>query len=233
MTTVTELAFAMTSFVGTHLLLSHPLRAPLVGRLGNQGFLGVYSLVAFATLGWVIYAAMALPAQPPAWIAGPGIWHVATVVMLLAAILLTGSLIGNPAMVDPAGKPDFPQTARGVYAITRHPMMWAFILWAIVHAALWGSASNLIISSGIGALALVGALGQDAKKAQALGQPWRDWQGKTSFVPFGALLSGRVSWRAAIPGPVPLIGGLALWAGATWLHAVLGGPVAGPWLWTG
>ena len=36
--------------------LSHPLRAALVARLGERGFLGLYSLVAFATLGWMILA---------------------------------------------------------------------------------------------------------------------------------------------------------------------------------
>ncbi len=45
-----NLALATFAFVGTHLLMSHPLRAGLVARLGERGFAGVYSLVAFATL---------------------------------------------------------------------------------------------------------------------------------------------------------------------------------------
>jgi uncharacterized membrane protein len=171
MTGLSCLALAMASFVGTHLLLSHPLRAPLVARLGAAGFLGLYSLVALLTLGWTIFVALRLPPATPYWVAGIGAWHGATLVMLLAAILLVGSLIGNPAMVNPAGQPSFPATARGVYAITRHPMMWAFILWAIVHAGLWGTPGNLVIAGGIGGLALVGALGQDAKKTRLLGQP--------------------------------------------------------------
>ena len=233
MTSTLCLALAMASFVGTHLLMSHPLRAALVGRLGAMGFLGLYSLVSFLTLGWAIAIAWTMPAQPPLWVAGIGAWHAASLVMLLATILLVGSLIGNPALVDPTGEPRFPAQARGVYAITRHPMMWAFMLWAIVHATLWGSPATLIIAAGIGGLALIGSLGQDAKKARLIGRPWRAWQGQTSFVPFAALLSGRASWRAALPGAVPLIGGLLLWAGATWLHPLLGGPRVGPWLWTG
>jgi uncharacterized membrane protein len=162
----TCLALAMASFVGTHLLLSHPLRAPTVRVLGEKGFLGLYSLISFATLGWAIYIAWHSPAQTPLWIAPIWGWHVATIVMLIATILLVGSLIGNPAMVDPTGQPKFPAQARGVYAITRHPMMWSFILWAIVHAALWGSPKTLIFAAGIGGLALIGALGQDVKKAK-------------------------------------------------------------------
>ncbi|MFX7922504.1 NnrU family protein, partial [Acinetobacter baumannii] len=50
---LTLLALASASFVATHFLLSHPLRAPLVKALGAGGFMGVYSLVAFGTLGWM------------------------------------------------------------------------------------------------------------------------------------------------------------------------------------
>lgn len=227
------LALATSSFVGTHLLLSHPLRAPLVARLGERAFLGVYSLVAFLTLGWMIHAAVNTPGQAPLWIAPIGAWHVANLVMLLAAVLLAGSLIGNPAMVDPTGRPNIPAEASGVLAITRHPMMWAFILWAIVHGTLWSTPRSLILAGGIGLLSLAGALGQDGKKARILGQPWRDWQARTSFIPFAALLRGRARWGAAMPGAVALVGGLVFWALATFLHPMAGGPVVGPWMWTG
>ena len=39
---------AAIAFVGTHLLLSHPLRQPIVGAVGNAAFLGIYSAVAAA-----------------------------------------------------------------------------------------------------------------------------------------------------------------------------------------
>ena len=230
---LTMLALATASFVGTHLLLSHPLRAPLVARLGATGFLGVYSLIAFATLGWTVLAFRAAPADSLLWIAPVGLWHLASLVMLLAAILLAGSLIGNPAAVDPTGSVRIPDRARGVYAITRHPMMWSFILWALVHAALWPTGRTLILTGGIALLALIGPLGQDRKKARLIGQPWRAGQGRTSFIPFGALRSGRADWRAIWPGPVALLGGIALWLAATWAHPRLGAPLVPPWLWIG
>jgi len=37
---ITNLIMAMTAFVGTHLVLSHPLRATLVRKFGPSGFLG-------------------------------------------------------------------------------------------------------------------------------------------------------------------------------------------------
>jgi len=225
------LAIAMASFVGTHLILSHPLRAPLVRVVGDRGFLGIYSLVAALTLGATIYVARIAPSQPPLWVAPVWLWNIVTVAMLLAAILLAGSLVGNPAMVDPTGEPRFPEAPRGVLAITRHPMLWAFMLWAICHALIWSTPANLVVTGGIGLLALIGSLAQDRKKLRTVGEPWRQWQARTGYVPFSAQLSGRLSWRAALPGPLILIGGIIIWLGATWLHPLLGGPVAGPWMW--
>ena len=63
MTTVAPVALASAAFVGSHFALSHPLRAPLVGGSAKRGFAGLYSLVAFATLGWVIVAYRAAPAR--------------------------------------------------------------------------------------------------------------------------------------------------------------------------
>jgi len=219
------LALATAAFVGTHLLLSHPLRAPLVARLGERGFAGLYSLIAIATLGWMIWAWPEPGATPPLWVAPLWWWTVASALMLVASILLAGSLIGNPAFPQPGAKPREIAPPKGVFAITRHPMNWSFMLWALVHLSLSGSARNLIVAGGILVLALAGSIGQDRKKARLLGQPWRDWQARTSFVPFGAALAGRVRWRDTVPGVIALIGGLVLWALVTSYHAPLVSPL--------
>src|SRR3546814_4659116 len=54
-------------FVGSHLLLSHPLRAPLAGRMGERAFQIVYSVVAIATLILVVQAWRGMPPEPPLW----------------------------------------------------------------------------------------------------------------------------------------------------------------------
>ena len=50
------LVAASIAFVGTHFALSHPVRAPLVGRLGENGFRGLYSIVSLATFVWAVLA---------------------------------------------------------------------------------------------------------------------------------------------------------------------------------
>lgn len=37
-----QVALAAAAFVGSHFALSHPLRGPLVARLGERGFLLLY-----------------------------------------------------------------------------------------------------------------------------------------------------------------------------------------------
>lgn len=226
---MTQLILATLAFVGLHLLLSHPWRPTLVRRFGEQGFLGLYSLIALATLVWMVIAARAVPPATSYWIAP--VWFFAwgaPLLMLLASILLAGSLVGNPAFPDPGPKTPGMRPATGVFAITRHPMNWAFMLWALTHIALSGRPANLVIATGILILALFGSLGQDRKKERLLGDSWRGWEARTSFVPFGALLSGKIPWRAAWPGWVALIGGVVIWAAASWLHAMPVGP--GAWI---
>ncbi len=214
-----SLALATIAFVGSHLAMSHPLRLRLVQNLGERYFLIVYSAVSFLTLGWMIFAYRGIRHSDPLWIAPDPWWPVASAIMLAASILLVGSLFRNPAFPHP-GAADRPiGKPIGVFAITRHPMNWSFMLWALVHIGLWGSPRNLIVAGGILILAFAGSIGQDRKKLSVLGRGWRDWMSRTSFIPFGALLARKVPLRALAPGWVPIAGGFVLWAGVTWWHA--------------
>jgi uncharacterized membrane protein len=230
---MSELVLALVAFVGTHFLLSHPLRAALSARLGGSGFQILYTVVALATLFWVYVAYAAAPRGVDLWPVGEGLWAVATLLMLIASILLAGSLIGNPAMPAPGANKAARQPARGVFAITRHPMMWSFAIWALVHALVAPYTASLVLTGFIAFLALVGSLGQDRKKSVVMGESWRDWSSRTSFFPFANQFSGRTPWPTAWPGRTAVLGGFAIWLLATYLHLMLGGPLAGIWIWWG
>lgn len=219
---LTAVWLGVGGFVGTHLLLSHPLRAPLVARLGEKGFQGLYSLVAFATFGLMVWALKRIGPEAFLWSPPGWAWPVASGVMLVASILLAGSMVGNPAL---PGMPHDPAGPRGVLAITRHPMMWGFALWALVHGLIWPQPSVLILAGGIALLALVGAAGQDAKKSRLQPDFWPGWRARTAFVPF----TGPAPLRALWPGWRVLAAGVALWLAATWLHPVAGAPAVGIW----
>lgn len=219
---------AAASFVGTHFALSHPLRRPLIGALGEKGFLALYSVVAFATLGATVWAYQAAPATALLWAVGDGLWAVATLLMLAASVLLMGSLVGNPAMPGAAAGAVTAQ-ARGVYGVTRHPMMWAFAIWGLSHILVYPVGKNIVLSAAIIVLALVGAALQDRKKAGLDPAGWRAWEGRTSFLPFGAIASGRARFGGF--GGHALGGGVVVWLVATWAHIPLAGWAAGVWRW--
>jgi uncharacterized membrane protein len=220
-----SLAIATFAFVGLHFLMSHPLRTSLVRALTERGFLGLYSLVSLATFVWMIIAYRAGDDMNPLWIAPPVWWLAGSALMLIASVLFVGSLRHNPAFPNPGAGPTTIGEPDGVFAITRHPMNTAFMLWAFVHASISGSPRNLIVAGGIFVLALFGSIGQDLRKQRQLGAAWRDWAAATSVVPFGALLGGRLPWRAALPGWTATIGGIALWALITSWHAPLVSPL--------
>ncbi|WP_294189138.1 NnrU family protein [uncultured Sphingomonas sp.] len=224
-----EVVLAAVTFVGTHFLLSHSLRAPLVRRIGEGGFLGLYSLVAVVTLGWLVVAYRAAPATTPLWLVGDGLWAIATIVMLVASVLFMGSLVRNPALPDPTAKTRPVPEPGGVYAVTRHPMMWAFALWGAMHILVYPDPSNVVLAGAIILLALLGAHMQDRKKARLQPDFWPEWERRTSYLPFAAIAVGRA--RIGRLGGHALGGGVVLWLAATWAHIPLAGWAAGVWRW--
>ncbi|MGL4541225.1 MAG: NnrU family protein [Polymorphobacter sp.] len=222
-----ELALALIAFVGSHELLSHSLRKPLVAKLGEGGFAGLYSVVAAATLFWAISAwQRAAPEQ--IWVAPEWAWVLGSIIMLVASILFVGSVSSpNPAL--PGRGSTAGAAPRGVLRITRHPMMWAFAMWAVVHATLSGDKATVLLCFGLGFLALFGAAMQDRKKRGQLGAAWAAHEASTSYLPLGAQFGGRAAWSTISPGLVATIGGLVLWLAASWAHPLLGAPAVGIW----
>lgn len=226
-----SLALATLAFVGTHLALSHPLRRAVIGHLGESGFTIFYSLVSFVTLGWMIWSYRADDEAVPLWIAPGPWWIAASALMLAACVLLFGSFVRNPAFPHPGAGAAPVRAANGVFAVTRHPMNMSIALWALVHLSLWGTPRNMIVAGGLLVLAIGGSIGQDAKKRAAIGERWRQWEARTSFVPFAALVAGRARWRDAAPGWIAGLGGLALWIAVTTFHAPTVSPLV--WAWRG
>lgn len=223
------ICLAVLAFVGGHFLLSHPLRRPIVTAVGERMFLGIYSLIAIATFVWIVVAYRAAPESVPLWTVGDPLWALATILMLVASILLVGSLVRNPAFPTVAAPLKAPDSARGVYAVTRHPMMWAFALWGVCHILIFPVAANMVLATAVIILALVGAALQDRKKERLQPASWPAWEQKTSYWPFAAIVAGKAhfggfGWHA-------LGGGFLVWLVATWAHRPLDGLAAGIWRW--
>ena len=222
---MTQLITALALFVGTHFAMSHPLRASLMAALGEKWFQLLYTVVAVVTLYAIVstYGRAANAAPALLWDAGQAGYLAATLLMWLGSILFAGSLRSNPAFPRIGEPIAHIGEARGVFAITRHPMNWSFASWALVHAIVNPTLAGLIVSAAILILAIGGSVGQDAKKRLLLGDVWREWEARTAFVPFARGL--------AAPDSFAFLGGTFVWLAATFAHGALGYRAAGPWHW--
>ena len=204
-----HLVLALILFVGGHFLMSHPLRGALVQRLGENAFRIAYSFIAIIGLVWTIVAYRAAPVVE-VWPQIEGLRPVVNLVMIFASILMAGSFTTpNPYLKLYAKAPDEVPRVAGVFTITRHPLMWAFGLWALSHLVMNGDLATLLLAASIAVLALLGARFQDAKLVAKLGEHWAAFAKATSFMPFGALIQRRQNW--ADIGIWPLITGVGLY----------------------
>jgi len=218
-----QLELATLVFLATHFVPSTPLRARLVGRLGRDKYLALYIAVAFAALGWMIYAYTRAPFEPlwQPWRALP------VSVMPIAFVLFACALMTrNPTAVRQESVLQAAEPARGILRVTRHPLMWAFMLWAVVHIVARGDLASLIFFGGLLAVAAAGTALIDRRKAATLGEDWRRFSAATSNVPFAAIVDGRNRLDLAEIGLVKPAVGLLLFGVFFALHPWLFG--AGP-----
>ena len=188
---MTMLVAATVAFLATHFVTSTPLRPALVSAMGEWPYRGVYSLVAFITLGWMIWAYVGAPRE----FLWRGFRELSYAVMPLAFVLIACGYWRNPTMVgaDKLLKSDDP--ARGVIRITRHPIMWGIMLWAAAHIVARGDLKSLVFFGSFLVLAALGTLAMDARKKS--NPDWPRFAAVTSHVPFVAIAQGRnrIVWR--------------------------------------
>jgi uncharacterized membrane protein len=216
--TTLYLIVATLAFLGLHIVPSTPLRRVLSRKLGESAYLGLFSVASLAGLFWMSLTYSRAPYEA-LW---PGLRWVPAAVLPFSFILLAcGLLQRNPALVGMAGALRRADAVRGILRVTRHPVMWAVMLWAAAHVLALGTLQAAIFFGGLFLLAAAGTTLQDARKARALGEDWRRFASKTSNLPFAAVAQGRTRlvWRE-IGWARPFVG-LALYAVVLYFH---------PWL---
>lgn len=166
---------------------------------------------------------------PTVWLWPPAPWlnALAAVLMLPAFVLLVAALRpGNPTLAGPDMLLRGELPDRGITRVTRHPMLWAFALWALAHMAANGDLATLLLCGSVLLTALNGMASIDRKNRRRLGERYTAFERKTSILPFAAILQGRNEFRPCEIGGLALLAGVALYLGAFWLHGRLGIPIS-------
>jgi uncharacterized membrane protein len=187
-------------FAGTHVgLTMRPIRQPLTARLGETGFIFVYSVTAIVTFAALVHyvalhrfaerQTLLLVTIPPVRGALLGLSLIGFTLCITAVLLyprLPMAIFRHRAM-----------PARGVQQITRHPFFSGIAIWAAAHSMLAQSNVTFAFFVGFVALAFVGGLHQDRRLAAELGEPYRAYLAATSFWPLVAVVTKRqkIRWR--------------------------------------
>ncbi len=190
--TLAELFVATALFIAIHIIPSSYLRESIVGKIGTGAYLGLYSLISAASLGWMIWAFSSAPYGPIFWEFDNWARYTLIIVMVFCSILFVAPYTGpNPTAVGAQKKVGDKAARSGLNAITRHPLMWAITLWAAAHLLNNGDLKSVIFFTGLGGLALAGTFLIDARRARELGEDWQDYTAHTSNMPFLAVMQGR------------------------------------------
>ncbi|MCS6931875.1 MAG: NnrU family protein [Acetobacteraceae bacterium] len=211
------LVLAAILWVAVHVgIAGTVVRARLVARLGEGGFRIAYSAVSLLAI-YALVAAWNAADTTPLWTAGPALRWLLALLMLPAILLFVASVAGrNPTAVGQEGA--LAAGPRGIFRITRHPMLWSFALWAAIHVAGNGDSAAVVFFGAFLVTALLGMPSIDAKLAARRPDAWPAFRQATSILPFGAILAGRQRLALAEIGWIVPAIALVLWAALLHVH---------------
>ncbi|MEN8261277.1 MAG: NnrU family protein [Pseudomonadota bacterium] len=209
-----ELILACAFFLGIHLGISgNPgIRARLVNKWGEKAFIVGFATASLTGLVWMSRA-YATANHIDLWGQLLFLKPLAAISVLIAFILVvTGRTAPNPTIVGQGQWLNAGMEPKGIVRITRHPMMWGIVLWALIHLIINGDLASVIFFGALMLLALLGTRSIDAKRRLAYGEAWRTFERSTSNIPFQAILQGRnrlalseIGWRLPLVGVVLFI----------------------------
>jgi uncharacterized membrane protein len=197
------------------------LRGAIVARIGEGAFRAGFS--AFSVIAILaLVTAWRRAETTPLWFAPDWLRWVLVLLMLPAFILFVASVARrNPTAVGGEGALD--AEPGGIQRVTRHPMLWSFALWAMVHILGNGDSAAIVFFGAFLVTALAGMPSIDAKLARRAPAAWAKLAAKTSILPFAAIAAGRNRLQLREIGWVPPVVGLIAWAALLHFHRSLFG----------
>ena len=139
---MTVLILGLLLFLGLHSvrIVADGWRSAQLARLGEKRWKGLYSLVAFAGLGLIIWG-YGLARQQPlvVWTPPMGLRHASGLLMLFSLILLTAANVPR----------------NRIKTWVHHPMLLGTQLWAVAHLLANGNVADVLLFGGFLAWSVV------------------------------------------------------------------------------
>lgn len=192
MSTSSAIVFWTLAFAATHMGLSSlRVRPKIVGAIGEGPYIGLYSLISFATFVPLVMA----------WLdgihGGGLLWNLREVPGLKTFSLVVSFLsftMALAAIVQPSPAAIGPRTttrARGLTRITRHPLFMNIGIWGLAHVLVNGFVNDVLFFGGVFLVGLLGCMHQDARKRVTEKGTLDEYFAETSLLPFVAIATGR------------------------------------------
>ena len=172
-------------------------RSKLESWLGQRGFLFLYSCFSLAVIAWLASAFVRAPFIPLWPWSSFGAWIPVIIMPLVTLLLVAGLSSVNPFSLSLISG-DYDHHRPGIVSITRHPVMWAVVIWAGAHIPANGDAAGLILFILMLILSLVGTLTlEKGRESRYPKEDWQQWRANTSNLPFGAMIQKKmaIDWR--------------------------------------
>jgi uncharacterized membrane protein len=219
---MTLLAIAGLVFLGIHIIPATRLRRDAIALLGEGPYLGLFSLLSLISIWWWVSTFRSAPFDAPLW-HYPQWWPWLKAILMLVAFILLVCGLSSPNPTLPRGGKllERPDVGHGILAVTRHPLMWSFAIWAIAHFISQPDWRGFWFFGLFAITALGGAVLQERRKAETYGASWERFTANTSFIPFTAILQGRARLNLAEIGWWRIGVGVVLWALVLYLHGPL------------
>ncbi len=187
-----SLTLAALYFLAIHIVVSgSQLRDRIVQRTGEQGFLGLFSLLSLVGIIWL---SRAYAAAPTIMLWASPLWFrpVALVLVFVAGLLVVvGLATPSPTAAGGEGILDGAEPVTGILRISRHPFLMGVALWGLTHLIASGDAAGTVLFGTMLVLGLVGPRLIDAKRKRRFGERWDAFAAATSVLPFAAIAQGR------------------------------------------
>jgi len=219
-----QLILALATFIGGHFILSSiPVRQAIILKLSEGFFKGLYIVFASASFAWVLLAYGAAPVHD-VWVPMAEPAKLVMPFMLIACVFLVAGLTTkSPTQVGAEAHLADHHPAQGIQSITRHPFLWAVVMWAIAHLLVNGDMATILLALGMIVLSLGGMRHIDYRRQQSMGAAWGPVALTTSVLPFKAIIERRCKLDLKGIGLFRLLGGCVLYAAFLITHQWIAG----------